>query len=198
MKPQEQTLKVALHKRLFVWLGCLATVAISTLACDPESAEDVPDIEQQVALDAASLEGIEMIAAAPTEVTDNEDLSLLTTSEPLMQIKDVDESEQVGFPSDSLIIDSWCFRPFKLAVLTHFAGGWHMHAWYNFAPFQRAWLSDAPNDGQFVYYYGETTDGSNLAWFGPYFYDIPGTGVRGFRVWDTGTDFGTKTLRVNC
>lgn len=190
--------KPHVHKRLFVALGCLALLAISAPGCDLEVADDMSDVNER-----ALLEGSDIFEAFAnpvseddaTALTDADGQPLPTMLEPVVQTK---QSLIAGDQfSDILVIDSWCPHPLQVAIYANYLGWWSMHAWYQFRTYERA-VIDAMSSNQFVYFYAETTDGSNIVWSGQTPLYVPGSGWYNFDEWDTGPTFGTKTLQLFC
>ncbi|MEL6579821.1 MAG: hypothetical protein AAFQ14_08715 [Cyanobacteria bacterium J06621_12] len=72
-------------------------------------------------------------------------------------------------------LENGCSHPVSLLVRYHHPDfGWQVTGWWAFAPGERSFLSDEgerlETDKSTLYYYAETTDGSDLRWTGDYSY----------------------------
>lgn len=101
---------------------------------------------------------------------------------------------------DILYIYSSCPHSMQVALRSSFDGQWTTWAWYsipagplasNFGPLS------ATNDRRTVYYYAETTDGSNLVWSGDNAVTV-GDRTLYFKEWDTGSEYGHQVLHLTC
>lgn len=91
--------------------------------------------------------------------------------------------------------------PYPLQVAVHFRdlnNQWQTKAWYSFAPNEKAArLGGVETKNRYIYYYGETTDGSNLVWNGNF------TSYINDRLYDmqeinTGPNIVRWTQTLNC
>lgn len=99
-----------------------------------------------------------------------------------------------------------CDSPIQIAVSSQnlHTSSWQTNAWYQFAPGEGpARLNEVQTRNRYIYYYAESTDGSQKIWQGSnsgidaHFTTSTGRRLYGKRL-DTGDHIGQYTMNLNC
>lgn len=99
---------------------------------------------------------------------------------------------------DTITFHNRCSHPVQIAVrFMNPSGAWTTEAWYPFEPGEEAHLRGVQSTNQTVYYYAETTDGSDQIWSGNHAIAI-GSKTYNMTVFNTGENWGNHTMTLTC
>lgn len=92
-----------------------------------------------------------------------------------------------------------CSHPLQVAVrFQNTSGQWETRNWYSFAPSESARLNGVETRNRYVYYYAQTTDGSNIAWNGNDTRVTVGNTTYDMKMIDLGSQITKWTQSLSC
>lgn len=110
-----------------------------------------------------------------------------------------EQQQRESASRNTIAFKNSCSRPLRVAInFKNLQNQWETKAWYILSPGQSARLNGVDTKNRYLYYYAETTDGSNIVWQGNDTSQTIGGRVYNMLQIDTGPSVVNWTQNLTC